>query len=127
VEPTNFLNLEIQPHEFDALYAGDVPDMSQAAQFLELQGPVVGFNPSKDGHLGLSANQVSAAPPEGAQDQSNNQHVGMALLPENLDGDPGLYDHVLNRRKSGYANGIRYWAKHFAPLTSSDAVKVPDS
>jgi hypothetical protein len=31
IEPANFVNLEIQPHEFDALYASDVPDMSQAA------------------------------------------------------------------------------------------------
>jgi hypothetical protein len=69
---------------------------------------VLGSNPSEGDHSGLSTNQVSAAPPKGGQDQSNSQHVGMALLPENLDGDPGFYDLVLNRRNSCYAAGIRY-------------------
>jgi hypothetical protein len=41
---------------------------------------VLGSNPSEGDHSGLSTNQVSAAPPEGGQDQSNSQHVGMVTL-----------------------------------------------
>jgi hypothetical protein len=46
-----------------------------------------------------------------------NMQVGMVLLPDNLDFDPGFLSlpeqRPLYRNKS--ANGIRLWAKYFAP------------
>jgi hypothetical protein len=91
MELTNFLGLEIQPHEFEVLYTRDVPDMSQAAQVPELHGPVVGHEP----HVGVisrsSTNHAPVAPPEG-QNQDVSQQVGMVILPDNLDFDPGLME-----------------------------------
>jgi hypothetical protein len=57
---------------------------------------------------------------------NNFQQVGLALLPETLDCDPGLSDLLLSSRKSlNNADGIRYWAKYFAPQGYSEEIEVP--
>jgi hypothetical protein len=57
---------------------------------------------------------------------NNFQQVGLALLPETLDCDPGLSDLLSSSRKSlNNADGIRYWAKYFAPQGYYEEIKVP--
>jgi hypothetical protein len=58
----------------------------------------------------------------------NNQQLGMFLLPDHLDYDPGLQEFELSNRvrfKSCNADGIRSWAKFFAPVGTSDTINVP--
>jgi hypothetical protein len=67
--------------------------------------------------------------------QENGQsslRIGMALLPDSIDFDPGLEANLENR---ALVNGmphcnddtIRLWVKHFAPLGASDGLLVPKS
>jgi hypothetical protein len=115
VEPTNFLHLEIQPHE---LNAGSSEDHSyhNVGHNLELQDSEMSANPMEEDQGHLSVNQ----------EQNNDQHIGMVLLPKNLDYDPGFSDFMLSTRKvSCHANVVRLWADHFAYLKGSDAIKVP--
>jgi hypothetical protein len=87
---------------------------------------------------GLEANDVDFNPQvreahedlQVAEDNTsgNNQQLGMVLLPDHLDFDPGLQELELCNRiryKSYNADGVRSWAKLFAQTGSSGMVKVP--
>jgi hypothetical protein len=98
--PTN-LHLELQPHELDAI-------------------------PPEEGQLALIDNQNPDQQHADGQNHNNIQQIGMALLPNNLDCDPGLSDLLLGTRRSPFhADGIRLWAKYFAHSNTSRVIKVP--
>jgi hypothetical protein len=101
--PTIFLHLELQPHKLDAL-------SSDSDQYLApAQPPVDALHPS-----GLAS--------------SNQLQVGMVVLPDSLDVDPGLMDYTINSLSKGHlrnADGIRLWAKHFAQNFEGGRVEVP--
>jgi hypothetical protein len=80
-------------------------------------------NPS-EGSGSFEAGQSSSG--NSAQRELGNMQVGMALLPDNLDIDPGLLSFVVQRptyRKKS-ADGIRLWSKYFAPLGSFPSTPV---
>jgi hypothetical protein len=80
-------------------------------------------NPS-EGSGSFEAGQSSFG--NSAQRELGNMQVGMALLPDNLDIDPGLLSFVVQRptyRKKS-ADGIRLWSKYFAPLGSFPSTPV---
>lgn len=75
---------------------------------------------------------VSSEPNLQQDQQSDNLHVGLALLPDNLDIDPGfkgfINGHSTSQRKfHDSAEGTRLWSKHFAPLGSSKGIEVTRS
>jgi hypothetical protein len=61
------------------------------------------------------------------QDQGMEEatRIGLQLLPENLEVDPGLMDYGLRQGMHGkHADGA---AKHFAPFGQLEGVPVPES
>jgi hypothetical protein len=88
--PVNFSVEEIQPHE------------------------LLSINPS-EGSSSSKAGQSSGGNTD-ARELINVQ-VGMALLPDNLDVDPGLQSLILSKTSTSkkLVDGIRHWAKYFAP------------
>jgi hypothetical protein len=58
--------------------------------------------------------------------EKNELQVGMVLLPNDLDVDPGFSALVAPQtgRKS-LGGGVRLWAKFFAPVPNSDRVEIP--
>jgi hypothetical protein len=62
----------------------------------------------------------------------NNQHVGMVLLLESLDVDPGLENFLGNFNRDQWASkynadGVRLFANHFAPLDHTEGIQIPSS
>jgi hypothetical protein len=57
----------------------------------------------------------------------NNVQIGMMVLPDNLDVDPGLSAlmpfHAPAKRRS--AEGVRLWARHFAPCGNDECIQMP--
>jgi hypothetical protein len=59
--------------------------------------------------------------------EENVLQVGMVLLPDNLDVDQGIstlipYQHSSKKRST---EGVRLWAKYFAPCGNEDCTQVP--
>jgi hypothetical protein len=96
VAPVNFSAEEIQEHE------------------------LLSINPS-EGNSSSEARQSSGGNTDARE--LNNMHVGMALLPDNLDVDPGLQSLILSKTSTSKksVDGIRHWAKYFAPPGCSPA------
>jgi hypothetical protein len=54
--------------------------------------------------------------------------IGMVLLPKNLDVDPRMMDYGLRQGVNvKHADGVRLWAKNFAPFGQLEGVRVPNS
>jgi hypothetical protein len=96
-EPVNFSVQEIKPHELLSTNPSEDSGSSE-----------VGHSSSDDREL-------------------VNMLVGMALLPTNLDVDPGLISLVVHRPINGNisADGIRLWARYFAPPGSLPGTLIP--
>jgi hypothetical protein len=63
-----------------------------------------------------------------AQGMEEVTRIGMVLLPENLDVDPGLVDYCLRQELNvKHVDGVRLWAKKFAPFGQLEGILVPDS
>jgi hypothetical protein len=64
-----------------------------------------------------------------ARTASENVQVGMVLLLDTLDCDPGLMemqkDSASEKLSHHNADAIRLWAKHFAPLRNSGGIDIP--
>jgi hypothetical protein len=82
-------------------------------------------------HQTSQAEDPSSSPATG-QNEHGNLHIGMALLPENIDIDPGYeafcFDHnahEVSPRQS--PDGIKLWAKHFAPIDRQSGINIPPS
>jgi hypothetical protein len=154
VQPTNFLPLEISPDEL--MGASPQSDQVEQNEDMQQQQPIVQMEaviqtpepehgnasdplPEAEPHPAQSASvdlpQARAASPEQnlQQDQqSDNIQVGMFLLPDNLDIDPGLEEFINGHSTSQWklhdsAEGTRLRAKHFASLGSSKGIEVPRS
>jgi hypothetical protein len=108
---------------------------SEEAQIvLDLDAAPVNFSVEEiQQHELLSANPYEGSSSSEAEHSSarnsdarelNNMQVGMAMLPDNLDVDPGLQSLILRKtltaKKS--ADGIRLWTKYFAPPGSSPLI-----
>jgi hypothetical protein len=77
--------------------------------------------------------------PENAQHSSQNHvdralgmeeftRIGMVLLSQNLEVDPGMLDYGLRKVSIvKHTNGVRLWAKNFAPFGQLEGIPVPDS
>jgi hypothetical protein len=81
-------------------------------------------NPS-EGSASFEAGQSSSG--NSAERELGNMQVDMALLSDDLDIDPGLLSLAVQgptyRKKS--VDGIRLWAKYFAPPRSFPSTPVP--
>jgi hypothetical protein len=99
--PVNFSVEEIQPHELLS----------------------VNSNGSSAFEVGQSSTGNTVA------GELDNMQMGMALLPDNLDVDPGLQSMVLSKSWNGKksTDGVRLWAKYFAPLGSSSGTLVSNA
>jgi hypothetical protein len=63
---------------------------------------------------------------------NGNFQIGLALLPDSLDVDLVLASHdngleLVNWSPTSNVDGVRLWAKHFAPLTYAGGIQVPRS
>jgi hypothetical protein len=98
--PVNFSIEEVEPHE------------------------LLSVNPSDDSGSFDAGHGLSG---DSDERELGNMQVGMALLPDNLDMDPGLLSLAEQRPmyKKKLADGIRLWAKYFAPPESSPSTPVP--
>jgi hypothetical protein len=70
--------------------------------------------------------------PHANMNDHNNQHVGMVLLLESLNVDPGLENFLENSNRDQWASkhnadGVRLCAKHFAPLGHTEGIQIPSS
>jgi hypothetical protein len=106
------------------LMVTDSQDVSPLLDLNQLQ--LDHLNSEIDAHLNSVV--VPSLDHEQGQVMSNLQ-VGMTLLLENLDIDPGMTlnsSMPLNFLKSSIsANGIRLWAKHFVTCGDPSGIKVP--
>jgi hypothetical protein len=73
----------------------------------------------------LHENNLNSEVP--ASGEENVLQVGMVLLPNNLEVDQGMsalmpFQHPGKKRS---AEGIRLWARHFAPCGNEDCIQVP--
>jgi hypothetical protein len=95
----NFLHLEIMPHELDAVMSEEEVNEAEVTNGVFLQQNV---------------------------DEQYLQ-VGMMLLPDNIDLDPGLESQSMLYSSQQRADGVRLWAKHFAPLGMMSGIQIPNS
>jgi hypothetical protein len=57
---------------------------------------------------------------------NNHQQLGMVLLPDNIDCDPGMSDFMARNPMSPcHADSVRFWAHHFSFLYGAKVVMVP--
>jgi hypothetical protein len=60
-----------------------------------------------------------------AQGMEEVTRIGMVLLPENLDVDPGLVDYGLRQELNvKHADGVRIWVKNFYPFGQLEGIPV---
>jgi hypothetical protein len=104
-KPTNFLHLELMPHELDVVMSEGEVNVTEVA------------NGSPFGQ------------PDSLQQNVTEQHlqVGMMLLPDDIDLDPSLESQVMLHSSQQGVDGIRLWAKHFAPLGVMNGIQIPNS
>jgi hypothetical protein len=123
-QPINFLHLEILPHDLNAINSqGEVSTESSGS----FQGPLE-FDPSfaiirlQVEGLGQSSNSASPI--------KESMNVGLSLLPESIDVEPGMEAHLLSKEMLDWSakqkvERIRLWAKHFAPVSELGGIQVP--
>jgi hypothetical protein len=130
VQPVNFLHLQIQPEELNAVSASDHSEQLMSDVPINLnsdmgeQGDQVIENANQNRGMEFCHGKI---------EDNGNLQVGMVLLPKNLDVDPGLNNMYGNNE--GYsdwvsqqnAERVRIWAQFFAPMGMAEGVSIPQS
>jgi hypothetical protein len=125
VQPVNFLHLQIQPEELNAVSASDHSEQLMSDVPINLnsdmgeQGDQVIENTNQNRGMEFCHGKI---------EDNGNLQVGMVLLPKNLDVDPGLNNMYGNNE--GYsdwvsqqnAERVRIWAQFFAPMGMAEGV-----
>jgi hypothetical protein len=79
-------------------------------------------------HVAENVSQYIQNSVDQAQGMEEATRIGMVLLPENLDVDSGLVDYNLRQELNvKHGDGVRLWAKKFAPLGQLEGIPVLDS
>jgi hypothetical protein len=144
-EPVNFMPLELQPHELNAMVSSDSESSNPLSAALEgnsfgeagSEGPPLqpnaigqGSERNEDVIQGVQQPIPENLESEGQVGNSSETiQVGMVLLPDNLDCDPGFLNDqdssVPGKCSQINADAIRLWARHFAPLGNSGGIDIP--
>jgi hypothetical protein len=127
-QSVNFLHLETQPHELNAINSqGEVSAESsgpvqenQQEQVVQITYPNSAIIPSQV--EGVEQSFHSTAPID------ENFNVGLVLLPETIDVDPGIEAHLVSKEMMDWitkqkADNTRLWAKYFAHVSASGAFR----